>query len=179
VSVVSLVGGACVRAARVRDLAALPDIEAQALTLFRPYGWEAQLAQHAVDPAALRAAQRAGRLFVAADVDDRAVGFILMVRLRDWAQLAEVDVRPEWGRRGIGRALVRAGLDWARSRGLERVVLSTMRDVPWNAPFYRRLGFEVVPPEDLPPELRRLRAEEARWGLPVGDRVVMTMRLAP
>jgi predicted N-acetyltransferase YhbS len=176
VVVVSRVAGACVRTARARDLNRLPDIEARALTLFRPYGWEPRLAQHAIDPAAFRSAQRAGRLFVAADASDDPVGFVMMVRLQDWAQLAEIDVLPEWGRRGIGTALVRVGVDWARRRGLRRVVLSTMRDVPWNAPFYRRLGFEVVPPEELPPVLRRLRAEEARWGLPVGDRVVMTMR---
>jgi hypothetical protein len=42
------------------------------------------------------------------------------------------------------------------------VTLTTFRDVPWNAPFYRRLGFEVV--DELPSGLAAIRAHEAMAG---------------
>lgn len=166
-----------VRAARATDLEALPAIERRAQALFRAYGLEATFAAHLVDLPTLRSAQRAHRLFVATDEADQPVGFVLITRLGGWAQLAEVDVLPEWGRRGIGTALVERAIAWAEEREYERVVLSTMRDVPWNGPFYRRFGFEEVPANRFGRALRQLRAEEARRGLPVGDRAIMALDL--
>ena len=166
-----------IRLAEPGDVDRLNDIERRAQALFQPYGLADAFASHLVAPAVLRSAQRAGRLFVATDPADEPIGFALVVRLHAWAQLAEVDVVPEWGRRGVGTALVERAIDWARAQGFGAMVLSTMRDVPWNAPFYRRLGFETIAPEHLPAELRKLRAEEARRGLPVGDRVIMKLEL--
>lgn len=70
---------------------------------------------------------------------------------------------PEHGRRGIGTALVRAVCEEARWEGHRRLTLCTYRDVPWNGPFYRALGFEEL--ADLPPHLERLRAVERDLGL--------------
>lgn len=169
---------ASIRVARPSDVAELNEIERRAQALFRPYGLEPEFAAHLVETAVLRSAQRSGRLFVATDPADAPIGFSLVTRLPPWAQLAEIDVVPEWGRRGVGTALVQRAIDWARAAGFPALVLSTMRDVPWNAPFYRRLGFRVLATESLPPELRRLRAEEARRGLPVADRVIMKLELS-
>ena len=35
--------------------------------------------------------------------------------------------------------------DWAAGNGYASVTLTTFRDVPWNMPFYERLGFRVIP----------------------------------
>ncbi len=43
--------------------------------------------------------------------------------------------------------------------------LTTFRDVPWNMPFYARLGFDEVAPNELTPALRAVLADEARRGL--------------
>lgn len=51
-------------------------------------------------------------------------------------------MHPEHGRRGIGGALVGSVCDWARASGIASVTLTTYREIPWNEPFYRRLGFE-------------------------------------
>jgi len=166
-----------IRLARPDELHLLNDIERRAQVRFRPHGLEDTFAAHLLAPSILESAQRAGRLFVATDPADDPVGFALVAKLHDWAQLAEVDVAPEWGRRGVGTALVERAIAWAKEHGFSTMVLSTMRDVPWNAPFYRRFGFEALAPESLPPELRKLRAEEARRGLPVGDRVLMRLAL--
>jgi hypothetical protein len=35
---------------------------------------------------------------------------------------------------------------WARLKGQRALTLTTFRDVPWNRPYYQRIGFcEVVP----------------------------------
>ncbi len=54
------------------------------------------------------------------------------------------------------------------------MTLTTYRDVPWNAPYYARLGFEVVADEDLGPGLRAVRELEVERGLDRWPRVVMT-----
>jgi hypothetical protein len=45
--------------------------------------------------------------------------------------------------------------------------------VPWNAPYYARLGFRVVEPAALTPALVELLAVEAAHGLDPAQRVVM------
>jgi hypothetical protein len=48
--------------------------------------------------------------------------------------------------------------------------------VPWNAPFYARMGFEEMQPRDMTPELRALVEHEAANGLDPAKRVVMIFR---
>jgi hypothetical protein len=40
------------------------------------------------------------------------------------------------------------------------LTLTTFRDVPWNAPYYARLGFVMLGPAELGPELRDLIERE-------------------
>ncbi|GAA2004193.1 hypothetical protein JL107_18325 [Nakamurella flavida] len=76
-------------------------------------------------------------------------------------------------------ALADVALVWARGRGLERVVVTTYRDVPWNAPYYRRLGFHDIPDAELPDWLRAVRRREHALGLDAWPRVCLTRPLRP
>ncbi|BAJ32680.1 hypothetical protein KSE_69210 [Kitasatospora setae KM-6054] len=58
-------------------------------------------------------------------------------------------------------------------RGLRALTLVTFRSVPWNAPYYLRLGFRELPAADLTLPLRELLAEEAVFGLDPADRVCL------
>ena len=62
---------------------------------------------------------------------------------------------------------------------LTGVDLGTLADVPWNAPFYARLGFRIVEPDALTPGLIALLEYEARRGLPARLRLVMRYAIAP
>lgn len=132
---------------------------------------------HGVSVTELRRACLSQRLFVAVDSNDWPLGFALGARIGAWAQLAEIDVRPEHTQKGLGQKLVRRILVWARDNGFERIVLSTMRSPPWNAPFYRKLGFVEIGADELVGPLRRLRTQEARLGFPMAERVLMWKRL--
>ncbi|WP_370039331.1 GNAT family N-acetyltransferase, partial [Nocardioides sp.] len=80
------------------------------------------------------------------------------------AHLEQLSVRlPEHGRRGVGTALVHAACEEARWAGHDSLTLCTYRDVPWNGPFYRRLGFSEDPAP--PPHLARIRRHEQDLGL--------------
>ena len=48
----------------------------------------------------------------------------------------------------------------ANNRGLSAVTLTTFCDIPWNAPYYERLGFSELPEPEWGPQLRALVALE-------------------
>jgi predicted N-acetyltransferase YhbS len=87
--------------------------------------------------------------------------------------LQQIDVEPEHGRRGIGTALVKTVCDWAKQQGYGIVSLSTFRDLPWNAPFYSKLGFRALDEADLTTGFQQIRLKEFEAGLPIVDRVIM------
>jgi len=161
--------------ARPHDLHALAEIELAAATLLRDHVPPAIL-EEATDEAHLRTAQAAGRLWVALE-GDLPVGFAHVEMLADdLPHLEELDVHPRHGRRGIGAALVRAVCEWMRRSGYREITLTTFRAVPWNMPFYARLGFEEVPIDDLRPEVAAVVRDEAARGLDPERRVVMRYR---
>jgi GNAT superfamily N-acetyltransferase len=124
---------------------------------------------------------RSGRSPAAVLVVGRpAVGFAWLEVVDHCAHLEELAVRPDHGRAGIGRALVESSFDWATSSGYRALTLVTFRDVPWNGPFYRTCGFELVAGWRLGRGLRRIRRDERRHGLDrLGVRQVMRRRIAP
>ena len=124
----------------------------------------------------LREAQAAGRLWIAL-AGDTPVGFAHVEVLGSGvAHLEEIDVHPDHGRRGLGCRLVEAVCEWAARSGYREVTLTTFREVPWNMPFYARLGFEEVPTRELSADLVAVVADETRRGLDPTRRVVMRRR---
>ena len=165
-----------IRLARPADLGLLAGVEQAAGALFAPYPFAQAAADVITPPADLRAGLDAGTLFVA-EVEAAVVGFALASPLDGGMHLDELDVLPAHGRRGIGAALVAAVVDCARRRGLPHLTLSTLRSIPWNAPWYRRLGFRILEPGELTPVLRGLLDHERARGLPMEDRVLMKLTL--
>jgi len=167
------VSGYRVRLANAGDLPSLAEVERRACARFDAFGLSI-LAQVITPPEDLIAAQADARLWVAVERDEGPpIGFALACELGGGAHLDELDVLPEHGRRGVGAALVETVCAWARARRLPSLTLSTMRDIPWNAPFYRALGFRALDGAALPPALRGLRDHEAARGLPMDGRVYM------
>ena len=75
---------------------------------------------------------------------------------------------------GLGRQLIETASAWAQGRRLTALTLTTFAEVPWNAPYYARLGFHVVPQEDLTAGMRGIRDREAARGLDAWPRVSMS-----
>jgi N-acetylglutamate synthase-like GNAT family acetyltransferase len=94
------------------------------------------------------------------------------------AHIEQVSVHPLHARRGVGRALIERAKGWARSQGLESVTLTTFVDVPWNGPYYERLGFRYLTPEEETPSLRAIRENERALGLDAWPRACMQLRLS-
>lgn len=105
--------------------------------------------------------------------DDQVVGFTIATLVDGAAHVHELSVDPAFGRRGIGTKLVETVIDWAACNGDETITLSTFRDIPWNGPYYRKLGFSIIDEADLTDDLRDVREHEAQIGLQVDQRVLM------
>ncbi|MBZ0299099.1 MAG: GNAT family N-acetyltransferase, partial [Anaerolineae bacterium] len=120
--------------------------------------------------------QQAGCLWVAVE-DDQPVGFIAVSWIETQVHIDEVDVLPAYARRGIGRALVERVCHWAAEQSADAVTLSTHTNVPWNAPFYAKLGFVVMSPDNWTPAYQEMRQQEIDLGFPVQDRAFMIRRL--
>ena len=170
-----------IRPARPDELPELQRVEREAGARFRGLGLLDHLLDHSLSLPELSAHQRAGRVWVAVDGDERPIGFAVASVLGGGggAHLEEIDVVPGAGRQGIGTRLVATVCDWAASQGFSALTLSTFRDVPWNAPFYARRGFRAVPLAELSPALRDVRAREERLGIVMDQRVVMRRTLDP
>jgi GNAT superfamily N-acetyltransferase len=165
-----------IRAPRHDELAALVEIERRAGRLFAAVGMP-EIARD--DPGSvqeLEPSRAAGRAWVAVDGDDRPVAYLVSAVVDGCAHIEQVSVDPGHARRGIGAALVEHLAGRARADGRPALTLTTFRDVPWNAPYYERLGFAVVPPAEQGPELAALVEEEARR-IP-GDAPRVAMRRA-
>lgn len=148
-----------IRSARPSDLACLADIERSAAERFRgtALAWAAD--GEPLPASELAAAEAAGLLWVA-QPDDQVRGFALARPMGGDLFLAEMSVALPWQGHGLGRALLQAVLAHARAAGVYgAVVLTTDRELPWNAPFYRRQGFTELPAPLAPLLQARLQAE--------------------
>ena len=147
------------------------DIEREAAQRFlgSPEAWIAG------DPPApeslLDARLEEGGLWVACLDGERPVAALRFRPLGDSLYIEQIDVLPAFSGLRLGAALLDWADDLAREAGYAALVLSTFRDIPWNAPWYGRIGFEVI--GVLPPELETLRSEHLARGLDESRRVFM------
>jgi 4-diphosphocytidyl-2-C-methyl-D-erythritol kinase len=153
-------------------------IERAAVELFRGHPAWPSYAAMAIPPELLDAAIARGLVWVALAEDGTPVGFLWLddETSEDAIGIAEIDVLPAHGRRGIGTALLEHACTWAGAAGYARIDLGTLADVPWNAPFYAKHGFAVV--DKAAPAFAQARARDRENGFPDALRVFMSRPLA-
>ncbi len=125
----------------------------------------------------LQEAQSDARLWVALTDERTPVGFAMAGIIDGGAHLDEMDVMPDFGRQGVGTRLVRTIIDWARSDNHLELTLITFRHLPWNAPFYEKMGFKVMKCSELGEELASLLQAESEAGIDMHKRVCMKLDL--
>lgn len=161
-----------IRLAHSDEAPAVPAIERAAAAAFAPWGLDALFASATTPLEVLAEAQARDHLLVAVH-GGRVIGFAMISRV-DWhAHLDELGVHPEHGRRGVGRALLDAALERAHAEGRTRMTLATMRAIPFNGPWYQRLGFRELEERELGPGLRAILRRELAGGYPIADRVIL------
>lgn len=118
-----------IRLARADELCAIQEIESAAASLFRNTAYAFVIDFPPISLDFLARQQKENQILVAVDGHDKAVGFVVVRALDQAAYIHELDVHPSHGRRGLGRKLISAACDWARSAGLNAATLSTFRDI--------------------------------------------------
>ncbi|WP_242613591.1 GNAT family N-acetyltransferase [Herbihabitans rhizosphaerae] len=103
---------------------------------------------------------------------DPPVGFAALGPVDGGTHLYQLAVHPAHGRRGHGSALLRAVV----AKASDGVTLTTFRDVPWNAPWYVREGFEVYQPAPASGVALILEHERDAGLFELGARVAMRRR---
>ncbi|RSN31482.1 GNAT family N-acetyltransferase [Amycolatopsis sp. WAC 04169] len=161
-----------IRLATPEDLPALQDVERAAGEPFRALGMAAIADDDPPSIADLTVFQRDGRAWVW-DAGDGPVAYLLAEVVDGHGHIEQVSVHPGHARRGLGRRLIEHAAEWASREGLAGLTLTTYAEVPWNAPYYARLGFATLDEESLTEGLRAVREHEIARGLDAWPRVTM------
>ena len=105
-----------------------------------------------------------GLLWVS-ESDHQLMGFALANIMDTSMYLRQLVVIPLYGRRGIGRALVKRVENEAVVRGCKSVSLTTFADISWNAPYYASLGYRMIENSEMTTWLKRILDSEKDLGL--------------
>ena len=167
-----------IRPALPADASALPAIERSAAGLFRLDPQLAWLADAEVPDAQQHVqAIRQARVWVAEDSQGQLSGFLRAVQVGNQLHVEELSVSQHFQGRGIGRKLLLMAIEHAGGQQLQAVTLTTFRDLPWNAPFYQRLGFTLLSVEQTGAYLTSVLNNESVHGLPAERRCAMRLML--
>ncbi len=169
------VGMVRVRPSRPEEAPLLRSIEKEAGEGFRTVGMHSVADHEPPSEEDLAAYAIAGRSWVAVNGSGQPLGYVLAYGLDGNAHVEQISVLPNSQGNGVGRALLERVRVWARATGRPAITLSTFDNVPWNRPLYEHLGFVVLSEEEIGPELRSVRDEEAEQGLGPATRVCMRM----
>ncbi len=140
-----LADGYTIRLAEQLDIPALIAADRAASEMFRSTGLIPDMAAipESIPADILAEAIDLKHMIIVAD-EAGPVGFALIQPIENTLYLDQISVDPAHGRKGLGTALLRAVYQKAIDNECTSVTLSTFRDVKWNGPFYRRVGFKEI-----------------------------------
>ena len=157
-----------IRQAEEDEPADLAEIEQRASTIYRVGGFG--------ELPAISFGERLATPIVVLVAGRPAVGFLRLEEVDGAAHVAGLSVLPGSMRRGVGSALLEGAAGWAAAHGFTTMTATAYAEIPWNAPFLERHGFE--PLGDPTPALLELRDWERSQGLDrMGRRIVLRRTL--
>jgi GNAT superfamily N-acetyltransferase len=165
---------AIIRFAAPEDAQLLPAIEISAAQAFRvidELSWLAESPPMSVERHSQLIAL--STCWVALDIESRPQGFLSAERHGNNLHIYELSVMQSMQGQNIGRRLIEAAKNYARLSRLNFVTLTTFINVPWNAPFYSRVGFQTQAATDLDQRLAAILHEEYKHGFAPGSRCAM------
>jgi len=167
-----------IRPARDADVPRLGPLERAAASRFAGIGLERIAAGRPTSDAEYREAIAGGRLWVVEAAGGTVVGLAIAALLDGEGFLAEISVHPDHAGHRLAARLIVAVEDWAAGQGCRSLRLTTFREVPWNRPYYERLGFTLLDEAAAGPQLRAVRARERARGVDAhGPRVCMVRKI--
>ncbi len=167
-----------IRRSRVSDAELFPGIEHSAGLAFREIPALAWVADGDDLPSSFhRRLILEGMSWTAVDDLNLPIGFLSAEMFCDELHIWELSVHIDWQRGGIGRQLIACAVEDATAKNLASITLTTFIDVPWNAPYYSRLGFQMLDRHRLAPRLADVLRQEAQRGFAPETRCAMRLPL--
>lgn len=156
----------------------LRDLEEDGGALFRTvpgYEWIADEKSRSAEE--WRALIENEAVWIAEDNGGSPQGFLAACAFDCDLFVAEVSVRTAAQGQGLGRALMNVASDHARRIGCRAMTLTTFCAIPWNAPAYARLGYELLSELAMPSYIIEILDKEVKAGLPREQRCAMELVL--
>ncbi|MCO5214803.1 MAG: GNAT family N-acetyltransferase [Thermomicrobiales bacterium] len=160
------------RLASLDDVPQIAPIERAASELFRGTEMSSIADDPPIPDLVLEQAVAEQRLWVATEYGT-VRAYLLANVLPESLHIEQVTVHPDAARRGIGAMLIESVSNDSRAATLGKLTLTTFSDVPWNAPYYERLGFVEVAESEWPAGVAEIVQTERNQGLWSWPRVVM------
>jgi ribosomal protein S18 acetylase RimI-like enzyme len=165
--------GVVIRDAEAAELPVLQAIDVATGQMFRDIGMP-EVAEYDAWPLPdLEHSLAAGLLWVIPGDTGEPVAFLMGGHVDGCLHVEQLSVDMGSARRGLGRTLLEHAARRAAADGLPALTLTTFTHVPWNAPYYARLGFRILDDAEVTPGLRAIRRREAEIGLDRWPRVCM------
>ncbi|PWC22939.1 GNAT family N-acetyltransferase [Brenneria roseae subsp. roseae] len=166
-----------IRLAKIDELDKLSGIEKSADQVFREISelaWIANDTEQYIER--YRESILLGFCWVIVD-DDTPIGFLSAEVIEDELHIWQLAVRCERQGEGYGSALIKKAIEMAYKHVLSAITLTTFSHVPWNAPFYARMGFNLLDKNAISERLKKTMMSEAEHGLPLAWRCAMRLEI--
>lgn len=161
-----------IRLASVDDVPKVAPLEQAAAEMFRNIGMDAVADDAPIADSVLLQAVEDQRLWVAVEYGVLKA-YVLGDFLPQSLHIDQVTVHPNASRRGLGALMIESVSADPRSKERGLITLTSFANVPWNAPYYERIGFLDIAESDWPEGVAEKVAADQRGGLGTWPRVVM------
>lgn len=166
-----------IRPARLSDIRLLGEVERSAAQIFRSANLHSLADGPTVDTEFLAAMARSQHLWLAVNRNDEPIGFVGGENIESNFHLVEISVAQPYQGRGVGKILMGQMIEEVRRMGYKAITLTTYRNLPWNGPWYARMGFNEVRIVDMPPEYWKVWQIETQHGFNMSTRCLMRMKI--
>lgn len=146
--------GVVIRDAEAAELPVLQGIDVATGQMFRDIGMP-EVAEYDPWPLPdLEHSRAAGLLWVIPGDAGEPAAFLMGSQVDGCLHVEQLSVDMGSARRGLGRTLLEHAARRAAADGRPALTLTTFERVPWNAPYYARLGFRILGDAEVTPGLR-------------------------
>lgn len=161
-----------IRLASADEIHKVAPLEQAAGEVFRTIGMDAVADDPPIAESILLQAVEEQRLWFAVEYGVLKA-YLLGDFLPQSLHIEQVTVHPDAARRGLGALMIESVSADPRSRERGLITLTSFANVPWNAPYYERIGFLDIAESEWPEGVAEKVAAERESGLAAWPRVVM------
>jgi ribosomal protein S18 acetylase RimI-like enzyme len=167
-----------IRKARSEDIPLLGPVERSAAEIFRTVNL-GSLAddETTVAPSILATMADSNHLLVAVNESDQPIGFVGGMDIDGNFHIVEISVAQAVQGKGVGSALMAEMTRQVKEEKFMVMTLTTYRNVAWNGPWYKKLGFQEVTAEEMGKEYLKIWDVESQHGHDMASRCVMRKSL--